>query len=1147
MERKTTILPRPDGAGPQTLEDETAGGCLPPAFGDDGPGPSPAETDAFAWAAIDEVSQRKRCAGARNLNNFVRDVAHVLVTPKGDQRTNIIDQGERVTYAFDRDNLRTLFRHLEACRLEGSIVHFSERQGTPAVPRCGLMIDFDLFVSNRRPVLTDRHYYRLAGALVAALQRDIDFAAQLPAANGRPAVEARLHVFFIIKPEALPCRDPAAAAEATAFDVRASAQAPQRYKYGLHILVPGVKLSRAYKKWFLRQFAADPAVAATLAELDVIGDPAKCLDQNSASVPVLFFGSCKRGAVPYVLGAALEVVADVGCSGGWSPPPVIRRLEAKDLAGYNLAAELSLVGEAEYDGREPLVRKLEFEPRPDVAVKAQDWGERSQGGLTPAEELLDAEHGLSTLTLHDPEARTLHALLDILGEEYYTDRNKWRDVVYALANTSEKYKPLATWFSQKCRHRSRPDARTDDLDSLWDDAVARRGAVASPLTAGSIDHWAKTSSPEQYAKIKGRSFFTLLTGYVYDHGGKLQHYMFAKTLHAMLGPKFCVDIDAGARGAQTYCWFEFVVPGQDMKPGEIWKWRKEVEPDAVHIYMSEQLTRVLDQINDHIEEKRLSAADEEHAKYYRNLGKNFATSRLNVYNDTFKNGIIRQANYLFRRRGFVDSLDRDPALFGTLNGVLRVGPRLQFINYYHEFPISIFSPVAWVPFDPEDPWQRLVLNAIADIIPEPDARDWIIFHACQGISGEMKEGLMLMWEGGGQNGKTSVLRWFAEAIGPKAAKFNIQLMCCEREDADRPNSAMMRFEHLNWAYAEESNKAQALNVARMKEMVNAGKVSGRDLNAKQKEFTMKANIVAASQYSFLVDTTDHGTWRRLRWYKSKVKFCKNPDLSNPFEKKDDQRFIRQYPDDPQFKTAVLAVLGHYYERLQNEYGGELKNVRAPTIERETETFRISQDALHRWICESIVLSPECEAEYPLGVLGGYFTEWYTTHIDRKRHVASEVIKEIEASALGKHMKPAPNRTRILKGCRVLTADEQKLRPGEEFLSEAEMRGGRTSSEWAEACAEADAALLGGRTDGRPWWAARSPETAVERDGEADDELFAAYADEAVLLRTDRQRRTRAGQPAAALDDEDIDAILAGDWAAAPRAADVFSLDDVYAV
>jgi phage/plasmid-associated DNA primase len=1143
-------------------EEDVAGADPPPVVTW---GPSPAETDAAAWAAINEAAQRRHAAGARALNNYAREGLHAFVTPKGDDRTNVIDQGDRITYCLPPDHLNRLFRALEAARLEGSTAHFSERQGSVAAPNAGFMLDYDIVIADRRPALTDRHYYRIAGALVAALRRDVDFAAQLPrGANGAPAAEMRIHVFFIVKREAVPITEPpgsaAVGAAAGAAAAAAAAPAPATYRYGLHVLIPGVKMGRAYKKWLLNQFRAEPAVLATLTELGAVGDPAGFLDLNSASVPVLYFGSCKRGGTPYVLGAALEFTLDLGVAGDWAPPPVVRKLTPADLAGYNLVAELSLTAEADYsdgDGRAPLVRQAEFEPRPEVAAKASGWAaaDRAADGGVPAAAVLLAEHTLSTLTLHNAEARHLHALLDLLGPEYSSDRAKWRDVVFALANTSDQYKPLAVWFSQRCPHKWM-DGGEEALDALWEDAVARRGA-GRPLTLRSIAYWARAQDPARYAEVMERSYFTMLTGYVYEHGGKLQHYMIAKILEAMLGGKFCVDIDAGPRGGQSYCWYEFVLPGQAQRPGEVWKWRREVEPDDVHIYMSEKLARVLDQIGEHIEEKRVGAADEAAGKYYKGIGKTFAMSKLNLYNDTFKNGVIRQANYLFRRRGFAEQLDRLPYLFGTLNGVLRIGPRCELIDHYHEYPISRYSPVAFHRLDPARPdfWQRLVLDTIAAIFVEADARDWILFHAAQGISGEVKEGLALLIDGGGQNGKTTFLRGVAKALGPYADKFNIQLMCCEREDADRPNSAMMRFKHLNYAYSEESNKAQSLNVARMKEMVNAGEVSGRELNTRQETFTMKANIVAASQYSFIVNTTDHGTWRRLRHYTAKTRFRPNPDPANPLEKKDDARLNREYPDDPRFQSAFLSVLVHYYERLQVEYRGELKRVRSPTIERETEAFRVGQDSLHRWISQSIVLSPDAGIEYPLGTLGGLYTEWYCTNVERKRHVASDVIKEIESSALGKHLRPAPNRTLVLRGCRVLTLDEMGLRPGEEMLADVECRGGGAA---LPAAAVGTGPVSG--ADERFWWC--GPPGGVPGGagaavpvGDADMALADMLADDAAIVAAGVKRAadTAAAAAAAAAAAVAADAASAADSFVAellaapapappPRAG---TLDDLY--
>jgi hypothetical protein len=466
--------------------------------------------------------------------------------------------------------------------------------------------------------------------------------------------------------------------------------------------------------------------------------------------------------------------------------------------------------------------------------------------------------------------------------------------------------------------------------------------------------------------------------------------------------------------------------------------------------------------------------------------------------------------------------------------VLRVGPRCSLIDHFHEFPVSRYSPVAWKPFNPEDPWTKLALDAIADIIVEPDARDWILFHAAQGLSGDPKEGLLLMWEGGGQNGKTSFLRWVAKALGPYADKFNIQLMCSEREDADRPNSAMMRFKHLNYAYSEESNKSQSLNVARMKEMVNAGEVSGRDLNSKQETFTMRANLVAASQYSFIVNTTDHGTWRRLRHYVSKARFRRDPDPSNPFEKADDQRFVREYPSDPQFQSSVLSILSHYYERLQNEYRGELKLVRSPTIDGETDVFRVGQDSLHRWISQSVVLSPDA-ADYTLAALGGHYVDWYAANVERRAQAAGGVLKEIESSALSKYLKPGLNGAQILKGCRVLTPAEPTMRAGEEPIVAVEARGGRTA---AEAAAE-DAAATGKR---RNWWDARA--RAQSRPPAPANSEF-AFGDDAALQRA---TATAAARPAMAprgalMTDNELSSLFASyDGPAQGRA---LGLDEMY--
>lgn len=957
--------------------------------------PSPIDIDTLTWSLITESSQKKHCTGARSLHQFLQSIEHIYATQKKDERTNIIDQGEKKTYALPPDSLLELFKHLNECRLEKSIMHFSEKQGDQS----GFMLDLDIITTNKLATLTDKHLYRLTGALFISLQRDLKFDSQ-----------QQQYIFYTTRSSIDLVQD-------------------NKYKFGFHILLPGIRLDKIYRRWFLQKFKTEPALLSILQELNAV-DPENCLDQNSASVPVLFLGSCKSGSKPYNLSYAFEIWLEESNDNTWISPPVIKPIQIKDLEEYNLVAELSLVTEANYESKKSLIKKIRYEYKAGVEKNIAEWSQpiTTNTKNISIDELLLSDHSLSTLTMHNPEAKYLHGLLDILTDDYYTDRNKWRNVIFALANTSEQYKDLAIWFSQKCPEKWNDNGQ-DVLDELWNEALSIK--CAKPLTISSISYWAQKSNPEKYNSIMERSYFTILTKYVYEHGGKLQHYMIAKVLHTMLHNKFCVDVDTSSK---KYCWFEFVLPGQPMRPGEAWKWRKEVEPDDIHIYISEKLINILEQISDHIEEKKENSTSDSQTIYYKNLGKAFASSKNSMFNDTFKNGIIKQATYIFRKRGFIEQLDMLPTLFGVGNGVLELGNKCHLINYYHENPISKYTPINWVPFDDKNKWTILVLNAIADIIVEPDVRNWILFHACQGLSRDTKEGLLLLFEGGGQNGKTSFLRWVAKSLGPYADKFNIQLLACDREEADKPNSAMMKFKYINWAYAEESNKAQSLNVARMKELVNAGEVSSRDLNSKQETFTMKCNFVVASQYSFIVNTTDHGTWRRLKHYTSKTKFCANPDPNNPYEKKDNQDFNLKYSSDPNFLTSMLSILSHYYERLQKEYGGELKNVPCPTLDIETESFRISQDAIHRWICESVVISPYNCIDYDIGTITNSYMDWYKIHIDRKAVItANTFIKEIMSSAISKYLKPAPNKNVVLKGCRILGTDIT-LRDQEEYIS-----------------------------------------------------------------------------------------------------------------
>jgi phage/plasmid-associated DNA primase len=277
------------------------------------------------------------------------------------------------------------------------------------------------------------------------------------------------------------------------------------------------------------------------------------------------------------------------------------------------------------------------------------------------------------------------------------------------------------------------------------------------------------------------------------------------------------------------------------------------------------------------------------------------------------------------------------------------------------------------------------------------------------------------------------MRLLAKVFGIYGTKLNISLFTSERESADRPNSAVMQLKGRRFGYVEETKKAEILNDQRLKEIVNAGDISARDLNTKQDCFEVTANIMVGQNYDFTIKTRDHGTWRRLRHYTSKVQFRSNPNPDNPFDRKEDPRYLNEYVKDPNCLTAMLSILVYFYERLQTEYGGQLKNIKCETLDRETEIFRNSQDPMNLFITELVVEAPEYEEYYLVEEVGNRYHSWLQNRNRGAKMERDELVEEVHNSALQKYIVRRENKPSILKGIRILANASEPLSESEKYI------------------------------------------------------------------------------------------------------------------
>lgn len=928
--------------------------------------PTPNETYQLIY---NELQQRGRAKSPEEqlFDDFLTTSAR---TGKNDPLTNFVDIGRRQSFNFSNERVHTLFDYLEAIRRSGGVASIAERQYSSRSQSSGLMFDFDLIVDNISTAIGQKHAYYVVAYIVQKLRTVLVFDHKVHT----------IHAFLTLKSAPVP--------------------SGESFKYGFHVLLPGLWLDAMSKK-IIMQLLNEKALETYLHQID--GVISGGLDLNSASVPALLLGSKKPlSTSAYILKYAWSVEIDVACADEEIDPniaPLFTLMQPAETDIYNLVAEMSLTQHTHKE----LVTISSCSLRHDLRPTSTDPVEPSPNT------------SLSTTALENPDFQFLYQCLDLLTEKYYTDYPLWRDVVFALANTSLSYKPLAVWFSQKCPQKWRAGG-AETFEKLWSDSVTYKPEHC--LTRRSLIRWAKECNPETFAQVCNQTYFTILMNYVYMYDGALEHYMVAKLLHTVLGARFVVDVEN-----TSYCWYEFVVDNQSSKKGEIWKWRKEVEPDTLQRYLSEHLLSVFDETSTFIKQQTDPRSP---------LRRNFKQSTKKLFNNSFKHGVIQQAQYIFRLRGFAARLDTDPHLLGVGNGVLKLGAQCELIDKFHEYPISLYTETSFIPFDATNAWTCFLLQAFQDIIPEQDFREWLLYYIASSLGGGVKEGILLLWNGAGANGKTFIMRLVAKTLGHVyAKKLNIALLTSPREAADRPNSALMQLKGCRFGYVEETQKSEPLNSQRLKEIVNPGEISGRDLNRTQENFDVTANIMVGQNYDFIIDTTDHGTWRRIRHYRSKIIFCSTP--STEWEKKDDQRFVTEYINNIHCLEAMLSIMVHYYEKLHLKYGGLVKNVISPTLETESRTFRNGQDTINRFITENVIVSPGWKT-YALAEIGSLYKDWHQRNINQlKSFNPAEVIQQLENSILQPFIRRAANKTPTLHNCRILSSETDELQPHERFL------------------------------------------------------------------------------------------------------------------
>ncbi|MGX7681348.1 DNA primase family protein [Jatrophihabitans sp. DSM 45814] len=317
------------------------------------------------------------------------------------------------------------------------------------------------------------------------------------------------------------------------------------------------------------------------------------------------------------------------------------------------------------------------------------------------------------------------------------------------------------------------------------------------------------------------------------------------------------------------------------------------------------------------------------------------------------------------------AFDRYPDLLNTPTGVvdLRTG---TLSKHDPELLLTKITRADYVPRKVHPDWL-----AALEAIPQ-DCRAYVQLRYGQAITGHMTpDDKLLVQQGSGENGKTTVMGAIAAALGEYYTHVSDRVILGNPNDHP---TEMMELRGARLAGVEETPETRQLSVARLKKLIGTPKITARLIRRDSVTFDASHTLVVSTNYTPLVQETDHGTWRRLMLLRYPYRFRKEQEkLEHSTDRRGDPGLRDRVCRDDAASAAVLkwlvdgAVAWYAFDRVMPPEPVRIKT--------DTDLWRREADLVLAYIDERMVLDP---AGHVMATeLLADFNEWLRSHGHRE--------------------------------------------------------------------------------------------------------------------------------------------------------------------
>jgi putative DNA primase/helicase len=292
--------------------------------------------------------------------------------------------------------------------------------------------------------------------------------------------------------------------------------------------------------------------------------------------------------------------------------------------------------------------------------------------------------------------------------------------------------------------------------------------------------------------------------------------------------------------------------------------------------------------------------------------------------------------------------DAHPWFLNCGNGVVD----LRSATLIPHSPDLLLSKITLNDFHPDansDDWSDAL-----EALPV-DVQTWMQYRIGQAATGfPVPDDILPILQGGGSNGKTTMLSAMVAALGDHAVMVPEKVLMASANDHP---TEMMTLQGARLALIEETPEGRHLPTKRLKDLVGATQITARKIRENNVTFAATHTLFLTSNYRPAIAETDHGTWRRLALVTFPFTF--RPDgepLVSATDRRGDGRLRHRLIDNKE--GQLEAVLAWIVDGARAFYQDGERMYEMPTsVEMDTKAWRAESDQVIAYMTDRLSFEP----------------------------------------------------------------------------------------------------------------------------------------------------------------------------------------------